>query len=83
MRAPLALALVLIGAGAALAQPLIAPNQLPGRERERFFDRFKSPDDLRQDRSPNPRLRHQEPRGDKIQTRRKPRGEKGLRRRGR
>jgi hypothetical protein len=32
------LAMMLLGAPLAAAQPRIPPNELPGRERERFFD---------------------------------------------
>jgi len=61
MKAPVTAGLVLLGVSAALAQPAVPPAELPGRERERFFDRFQSPNDLRND----PGLQRQDPRGAK------------------
>jgi hypothetical protein len=49
--APLALLLMLTVSLPASAQsrPQIPNSELPGRERDRFFDRFRQPDDLRND----------------------------------
>ncbi len=63
MRAPAAAALTLLLAivlavpAAAQSRPQIPNSELPGRERDRFFDRFPKPDSLRND----PGIRWQEP----------------------
>jgi hypothetical protein len=49
--APLALLLTLLASlpAAAQSRPQIPNSELPGRERDRFFDRFRQPGDLRND----------------------------------
>lgn len=46
---------------AAQVRPQIPNSEMPGRERERFFDPFRRPDELRND----PGLRQPKPRGER------------------